>query len=325
MNCFIIGFQAMGRYATKQSPEKRLALARERRQQTRGTAGSVVQGSFHQGTPLLPAWNRGSQCTCMSLMALITAQDTPPDQWTAAVLDSILFEGDTLYSSCRGTKTFVLINELPPTVKRKEHSYTMRYHDGYCGTLGRTKTETPFYTLQDAVTSAQRISQYSFLLIGSERESYACLLMNFPNQNGCYIFDSHSRNQHGMGSPQGTSVIVKLPGTNNVADHMLCLARSLGLLPEHTFEVVPCSIHKSALQTTTPPGFYAPLQSYLQQQQQYQTKKEQHQTKWQSKERETVQRQQADIRNARKRQRAAHDDQPQVSILYFNTTGFVFI
>ena len=34
-----------------------------------------------------------------------------------------------------------------------------RYHDGFCGTLGRTKTEAPFYTLHDAITAAQTVSR----------------------------------------------------------------------------------------------------------------------------------------------------------------------
>lgn len=108
--------------------------------------------------------------------------------------------------------------------------YTLTYHDGYCGTLGRNITEDPFYTLADAITAAQRLSQHNFLLVGSESLSYTSMLINLGPQQGCFVFDSHSRNARGMATADGTSVLVALPSVHHVADHIHQLSTYLQLI-----------------------------------------------------------------------------------------------
>ncbi|XP_014678447.1 PREDICTED: uncharacterized protein LOC106818239 [Priapulus caudatus] len=319
----------------KQSPEKRRALHRQLMQQTRTTAVSTVQGSFHQGSPLLPSQNRGTQCTCMSLIALMTAQNTSLARWTTAHLDSILLEGDQLYSSCRRQRHFMMINELPQSVSHHGVQYELTYHNAYCGTLGRNSTEAPFYTLADAIIAAQRVSQHNFLLVGSDAHSYTCMLMNLGPPQGCFVFDSHSRDVYGMGTADGTSVLVTLPSVDQVPNHIYQLSISLQLTSTDKFEVVPCSVHitQQQVQLCTPP-----LDQYLQQQAAKHTQKRQlYQNKWLSKpgvkeqrqlrekvnrgepevkrirrEREATQRQQAEVKQARQTREAAQRQQDEV-------------
>ena len=313
----------------KQSQAQKQANARQRMQVARFRPNSVVQGSFNQSSGLLAERNRGSQCTCMSLMALVTAQQKPPNQWTRADLDGVLLEGDELYDRCRGERTFLLTTELPSTVSRVGQTYSMRYHNGFCGTLGRLLTDAPFYTLHDAIISAQRVSRVNFLLIGTASLSSACLVMNLGGQHGCYVFDSHSRNQHGMSGADGTSVLLKLSNLEMVSQYVQSLAASMKLGSHHQFEVVPCSLRLNS-QTSSTPGFYAPLEQYVQQQEQQQQRyresrepsttktdnniKTQRQQKWLSKpgvketrrERERDYRSRPEVDTARKLQRAEY-------------------
>ena len=319
----------------KQSQAQKQTNARQRMQVARFRPDSVVQGSFNQSSGLLAERNRGSQCTCMSLMALVTAQQKPPNQWTTADLDGVLLEGDELYDRCRGERTFLLTTELPSTVSRVGQTYSMRYHNGFCGTLGRLLTDAPFYTLHDAIISAQRVSRVNFLLIGTASVSSACLLMNLGGQHGCYVFDSHSRNQHGMSGADGTSVLLKLSNLEMVSQYAQSLAASMKLGSHHQFEVVPCSLRLNS-QTSSTPGFYAPLEQYVQQQEQQQQRyresqqssttktdnnsKTQRQQKWLSKpgvkemrrERERDYRSKAEVDTARKLQRAEYGANPHV-------------
>ena len=313
----------------KQSQAQKQTNARQRMQVARFRPDSVVQGSFNQSSGLLAERNRGSQCTCMSLMALVTAQQKPPNQWTTADLDGVLLEGDELYDRCRGERTFLLTTELPSTVSRVGQTYSMRYHNGFCGTLGRLLTDAPFYTLHDAIISAQRVSRVNFLLIGTASLSSACLVMNLGGQHGCYVFDSHSRNQHGMSGADGTSVLLKLSNLEMVSQYVQSLAASMKLGSHHQFEVVPCSLRLNS-QTGRTAGFYAPLEQYVQQQEQQQQRyresqepsttktdnniKAQRQQKWLSKpgvketrrERERDYRSRPEVGTARKLQRAEY-------------------
>ena len=315
----------------KQSPAQRQADMRQRMQVARFQPDSVVQGSFNQSSGLLTERNRGSQCTCMSLMALVTAQQKPPNQWSMTDLDGVLLEGDELYDRCRGERTFLLTTELPSTVSRVGQTYSMRYHNGFCGTLGRLLSDAPFYTLHDAIISAQRVSRMNFLLIGTASVSSACLVMNLGGQHGCYVFDSHSRNQHGMSGADGTSVLLKLSNLEMVSQYAQSLAASMKLGSHHQFEVVPCSLRLNS-QTGRTPGFYAPLEQYVQQQEQQQQRYRESQepsttktanssieqrlskpsVKEMRREREREYRSRPEVNTARKLQRAEYDANPHV-------------
>jgi hypothetical protein len=251
----------------KLSLQQRRDRNRQRMQQARNTSVRVIQGSFHQGDQVLSAWNRGSQCTCMCLMALLTAEDKTPNQWTSTELDTILQEGDKLYSTCRGQSRFVMIIELPKTVDHAGCVYSTTYHDGFCGTLGRLSTEAPFYTLHDAIMSSQKVSRMNFVLMGSDNLSYCIAIINCTDQGGCFVFDSHSRDQSGMATGNGTSVLVRLDNVDSVSAYIHQLSRSLMLGSENKFEVIPCILKKgSSSKASGPPTFYTPIEEYLQNQ-----------------------------------------------------------
>jgi hypothetical protein len=56
-----------------------------------------VAGSIHQGSEWFSDISRGRQCSFMSFSALLFAQTSPIEQWTAFNVDQILAEGDRLY------------------------------------------------------------------------------------------------------------------------------------------------------------------------------------------------------------------------------------
>ena len=318
-----------------QSPEKRRALARERMQVSREIIQSVTMGNFHQGSDLLSSENRGSQCTCMSLIALIRAQETSPEDWTSIEIDSILFTGDQLYSSCRRGNPFIMINELPSVVCDNNQNYGIKYESSFCGTIGRTVTEGPFYSLQNALQSGEAVSSNMFVLIGSENHSYACAVVKM--EGGYFVFDSHSRSDRGLSTADGTAVLVKVKCIDSLYTYMRRLIRSLGLEDRHHFEIVPCKIERKPVEEL---NFYSSVDDYLRNQEEQRkysrkaeelpkmqsksfnesSKKKCYQRKWLSKvgvtearyKRETAQRLQPHVQEARKAQRKLHDLQESV-------------
>ena len=110
-----------------QSVEKRRALNRERMQTVRQSViESVVQGSLHQGSEILTQENRGRQCSCMSLIALIRSQQCSPEHWTKDEIDDIVFTGDQSYSSCNRENAHIMI-ELPNPLSEKNKNYATQY------------------------------------------------------------------------------------------------------------------------------------------------------------------------------------------------------
>lgn len=79
-----------------------------------------ISGSIHQGDERFSDVSRGRQCSFMSFSALLCAQSLAIEEWTAAVVDRILVEGDRLYldalerRSIPDTETLSL-NYLPNT------------------------------------------------------------------------------------------------------------------------------------------------------------------------------------------------------------------
>ena len=103
----------------KKSAQTRRAMSRElmaiHRAQTQSISIAVL-GSIHQGSHVFPENNIGRQCTCTALMSLVVAQQKSPVHWTADDLDSILYQGDSLYSATRGDNEYLLVTDLPTSV-----------------------------------------------------------------------------------------------------------------------------------------------------------------------------------------------------------------
>ena len=105
------------------------------------------------------------------------------------------------------------MSEQPSTVKHDGQTIELKYNDGFCGTLGRTRTKLPFYTLFDAIMGAQRQPCYNCVLFGSTALSYTSLLLCFEEPKECFIFYSHSRNQsRGGGGGGGTRCVWQYGG-----------------------------------------------------------------------------------------------------------------
>lgn len=270
---------------SKESARLRMRVAREVSATTSNVV-NVVQGSFHQAGEQLSPENWGSQCTCMALQALLTLHVKSPALWTTADMNTILREGDQLYSMYRGDRQFMFINELPTTVEYSDHTYTMNYNGAVFGTLGTSITDDLSYTLRDAIVSAQRVSPFNFFVTGNNNDSYATLIMNVQDPPCYFIFDSHSRDKSGLLAVDGTSVLVNLHNIDSMTVYLRALCKSLNLKAYHQFEVIPCNVTRSLTNRNAAPQFYTPLADYLQQQQDVQSTphqkllKQQRQQRW---------------------------------------------
>jgi hypothetical protein len=150
-----------------------------------------VKGSFHQGHPKF--YGAGKQCTAISMCAMMHAMTKRPCSWTGEDMDMILTKGDNLYQTITADK-YLLISDLPNHFE----NYSFSIKKSFSGTVGRVKSEEPFMTLADAFENTE---QFCFITI----DCYTMCVMNFDNTY--YMFDSHSRNDCGMSSPDGTATM----------------------------------------------------------------------------------------------------------------------
>ena len=103
-----------------------------------------ISGSIHQGHECFSDISRGRQCSFISFLAVLCAQDLPVEEWSAATVDHILVEGDRLYldalqiRSIPDTETLSL-NYLPDTV-----CWSMEANTDNLSVASKTKQDSQF-------------------------------------------------------------------------------------------------------------------------------------------------------------------------------------
>ena len=102
------------------------------------------------------------------LLGLKTAIVKPPDLWSTSTNDTVLAEGDKLYSSLAEMKNkqYLLIDELPKRLIITDEHFEIEYGQALSGSLFKDMSaEGPYCDLEKALEVAETV-KVAFLTIG---------------------------------------------------------------------------------------------------------------------------------------------------------------
>ena len=169
----------------------------------------VIQGSFHQGH-LKFGHTAGIQCACNSLYALCWSTIKRVSVWTTSDLDYVLENGDSLFKSIN-TNMALNVDELPVNVNIEGHSLGVILLENESGVMNTTEQfnflKMSFQSKMNTGTGAIFfINGYTFALTW--------------NKYGIFLCDSHSRNNEGFITADGTSVLLKFKTLDDVENYI---------------------------------------------------------------------------------------------------------
>ena len=158
------------------------------------TIFKVVKASSHQGNAVIFGRTAGSQCTFMSLTAIVYSNVKSLNYWTQNDLDAILNTGNDLYSSFGYVDTFLDLQELLLQIQLEnttiEFERTVPIVSSLCA------ESRNFIDIPAGYNSG-------IILVGSTSRAFIFFKSSY------YLFDSHSRNEGGMvGGNTGTAVLL---------------------------------------------------------------------------------------------------------------------
>lgn len=179
---------------------------------------------FHQGSSGLPINARGRQCVPSCFMFLITIKYFKPGlSFITKDLNEILIAGSQLYLAICDeelTTGFIDPEKLPVHVCYKQKRIFCTHSNVITGLIEETITDDlpPIYSsLESALSTAYRQTKTCvFIFKGISLGLYMGI-------DDIYVFDSHSRNDNGLSSPDGTCVL----GVVNTLPDLCCFLRAL--------------------------------------------------------------------------------------------------
>ena len=160
----------------------------------------ITQGSFNQGNGRFGE-SAGKQCTCCSLFSIIFSTIKSPGYWTRPDLDYILSNGTEIYRNTnKHNNDYVLFIELPREIIIFEDcKFSIEFLDIQVGLLHHNSV---YGSIGFNHNLDSRIDGFLFILNG------VCISVTW-NKTSFFLFDSHSRNEHGISSSEGTSTVMK--------------------------------------------------------------------------------------------------------------------
>ena len=179
-------------------------------------ASKTVSANFSQGSERF-GQNSGKQCVAMSLTSTVYNQVQDVNTWNSFSLDTILLNGNSLYSCISNlvNKDLLLLIDVPELVSIYDEIYNLDYSDPLAGDVFMGCSDEPFYSLEDALNKIFLCSRlnynYALLTIGCNTVAI------FKISERTYkIFDSHSRDLHGMPHSSGKCVLLTFEGIQKI-------------------------------------------------------------------------------------------------------------
>lgn len=174
----------------------------------------TILADFHQGNQSMFGSNAGKQCVAMSLYAVVYNEIKSVIIWDLALLNSFLVNGNILYTIISSIlKDFLLLTEVPEILSIGNDTFSLVYSDSFFGALWMDQNNGPYVTLEHAFHEVFDAGNYKAVLL-TVGASTVAVLMPFPHV--FRVFDSHSRNMHGMLVAVGYSVLVSIEGIQNL-------------------------------------------------------------------------------------------------------------
>ena len=186
---------------------------------------AFCKASTHQGDAA--AFNHtsvGHQCLPNCLIACTITAVQKPSTWTTDIMDYILREGDNLYQHIDVGHDFLLPTDLPVCVHLCNRIFNVvqgkEAFGSFTDNLQKTRN-----ILSVLCTFIQTTETSALICLGDQSGSSAVTVLS--QDNSMYIFDSHSRDQSGMPSANGTAVLMQVNNIQSTVSFICQLAYSL--------------------------------------------------------------------------------------------------
>ena len=185
----------------------------------------MCKASTHQGDPATFNLNSvGRQCLANCLIACVMASFQELTTWTLATMDYVLQEGDKLYRNINVEHDFLLPSDLPTCLhisNRIIHVVRGKEAFGsFVNNLIKTKK-----ILSVLCTFIQMTQTSALLCLGDNTGSSAVTLLS--RNSSIYVFDTHSRDDSGMPSANGTAVLMQFADIQSTVSFICTLAQKL--------------------------------------------------------------------------------------------------
>ena len=156
----------------------------------------------------------GIQCACMALFAISYSTLKEVNRWDQFDLDIILINGDALYKSLR-RQTLLTVEDLPRYFKMGEETVFAQFRENKYGIFNWGLQKVHATLLENLVQNPESQSTGSIFFIQG-----MCFAI-IPFSSHYYIFDSHSRDNIGQASENGSSVLLKFLTIKHVLNFII--------------------------------------------------------------------------------------------------------
>ena len=206
----------------------------------------LIRGNFHQGDlTVFSAESAGRQCSCNALVTLCMIENIF-DTLMPCHLDHLLQIGDQLYKTrcnelemANDLHSSKLLDQtqLPSEFSIEECIYTIDYqHNEF--RHGRLDADPSQRDLNMWLQYAFTISNRNILLL----DGYMMAIYKHSATEQFLFFDSHSRNEQGIATAEGTSVAIIF---NDLQAMLIYLLQLVASLQSKYFGVQPIVVHSS--------------------------------------------------------------------------------
>jgi hypothetical protein len=152
----------------------------------------------------------------MSIYAIVYNEIKSVNIWDTPLMNMLLVNANNLYAiiSQHIQKDFLLLTDVPEILPINNDTFNLEYcSDSFSGALWMEYNNEPYVTLEHAFHEVFDAGNYRACLLIIQANTVA-VLMPFPDV--FKVFDSHSRDMHGMPAAMGYSVLVSIEGIQNL-------------------------------------------------------------------------------------------------------------
>ena len=164
------------------------------------------------------------------------------NEWTCQHLDKIMKQGDWLYTNLQRDNSYPLISDIPKSIWL---GCILNEIQTGATIFGPLHSENFTFSRLDDITSS--LAKYNIVTIDSHVPAYWCALI-LDDSSRCFIFDSHSRNENGLCSPDGKATLTQHNKSKVVNFIIRQLAESQGGVSQ--FEMTPVIVKKIHVPST---------------------------------------------------------------------------
>ncbi|XP_071944760.1 uncharacterized protein [Antedon mediterranea] len=189
--------------------------------------GIIARGSYHQGDYRFREL-AGKQCVSNSLIAMLYCKIKDGNEFKTFDLDEMLLLGSELYyfiqKDSSMNEELLMVSELPKELHILNNSFEMKYSEGLYGTLEGTDEGAFLYGAKSLGQALEyELCKYDACFMTFYGSTFAII----KRPTGYFIFDSHSRNNEGVLTENGRSVLLYFSSWQGIHKHCLTLAKSM--------------------------------------------------------------------------------------------------